>query len=419
MPQISFAIIVFLTVLSPLRALAQAPASTKTRDLLILSGGQSEERLKATSLLKVDDNGYLAYGILSVAPRARFAQPQDIVIWGRGMSGLSFFELTPLLGVFENPQTAAELRNSLLSKGSVKSRLPDGTNDRQRLEFLAGQATPLTSKTLQWQRQVALAQMRFFNLSDFDQLFEQYQKEKIFAQSPETGPTCAQMSQLLGSPVNSGSEALGWASFIKFLGDHKLSSSVLRTKISSTLEPKLIGYIRRVPSAGVTKVAGQIFVAADGAEPESIPAALEIETEESFFAKAMAGIPITLVTTLVGLGGALGGAAIGYKFFLYQQNRLRRWEVEKQFADKKVELSKKILKFFRNDYDNLRNNQDPEIDRVTEIRNTLVDEDIYAILLSEEIVSMNNICDPASNIAGSRLEALDQLLRKNFKEFMV
>jgi hypothetical protein len=389
---------------------------TKTADLLILTGGQSEQRLKATNLIQVNgQEGYLVYGIFSFVLLKNLGQPQDIVVWGRGMSGLSFFELAPLVGIFENPKSGVDLRMLLLAKGRAAQQTQSGLSDLQNLESLVSKPAPSTSKTLQWQREVALDQMRLLNISSLDDLFKRYEKQKTFAHSSWSTSKPLQLAQLFDAPTNASSEAAVLSSLVQFLGAKNSLTPVLRTKASSTMEPRIVGYVRTVSSVGVSKVAGDIFVSANGLEPQQLPATFEIELEDSLLDKLFAAIP----TTLVGLVGTFGGAVIGYKFFLYQQNRLRQFELEKKFADKKVELSKRIRALFKGDYDILRTSQDLDIEKVKQIRDVLIAEDIYAILLPAEVGKMNDICDPNKTIKGLRIDALHKVLEGNFKEFMV
>jgi len=227
-----------------------------------------------------------------------------------------------------------------------------------------------------------------------------------------------QLGELMGATPDqtaNAHDATAWSNLIKRARDKRLLSPLLHTRTSSSTEPRIIGYILILPSKEPMKLEGEIFLATNESESARIPLAVEIVGNEPFLTKLYAAIP----TTLVGLVATFGGAIIGYKFFLYQQNHLRRVEEEKRFADKKVELSKTIRALFKNDYSGLRNNQDSELERARQIRGALIDGDIYAILLWEEIQKVNNICDPNYEVPGSRLEALDRVLQDNFKEFMV
>jgi predicted RNA-binding protein len=345
--------------------------------------------------------------------RKDFGEPQEIVVWGRGMNGLEFFELTPLLGTFDNPKSAADLRTMLLTEGKAGLKTQPGATDLQNLELLSKPSNS-TSKGLQWQREIALEQMRLLKLVSFEDLFKQYEKQKAFARSSLTANP-SQMAELFDAPGNVGSESAILSNLIKFLGEKKVLNSVLRTKVSSIMEPRIVGYVRRVSSAGVSKVGGDIFVSVSGYEPEQMPTTFEIELEESLTDKLFTAVP----TTLVGLVGTFGGALIGYKFFLYQQNRLRQLELEKRFADKKVELAKKIRTLFKGDYNVLRASNDVDLEKAKQIRDVLIAEDIYAILLPEEVIKVNNICDETKTVKGQRTEALHNVLESNFREFMV
>jgi len=309
-----------LILLIVLNLFAQSPAGpnpnppvTKTSDLVILSGGQSQERLTPDQLLTIDGQKVHVIRSFSLNARPNVKLPQDFHIWSHGMGDVYFFE---------------------------------------------------------W-------------------------------------PTAIDAAKTSNNDVNA-------SQLISTLRAKGLLSPLLRVSVLSD-QPKLIGYVQRVDPASNTKVSGEILVAVPNAEPEKLPVALEVVREETLFSKMWAAFP----TTLVGLVGTLGGAVIGYKFFLYQQQRLRQMELEKKFADKKVEMSKAIRRFFKDDYDGLRNSQDADIEKVRQIRDTLIESDIYAILLPAEVQEVNKLSDRNQPVNGSRVDALHRVLEKNFAELMV
>ena len=388
--------------------------ATKTSDVLIVSGGQSEQRLTTGKLLAVDTD-YLMYGSFAITSRSPLTEPQDVAVWGQGSTGLSFFELTPLIGVFNDPKDGAALRKMLITKSD--GQINTGGDDLRQLEALVKEPGP--DKTLNWQREIALQEMKLLKEPNFESLFQRYEKQRAFAQASQIGVKSSQLSELLvDQPANARDDA-GWSNVIKLLTEKKLLTPVLHTKVSSAAEPRLICYIRRLPKEGVSKLGGEILVANNNLEPQRIPVALEIEAEESLWMKILASIPTTFVTMLFGLLGTVGGAFVGYRVFLSQQGFLQRIEREKRFSEKKVELSKKIRALFKHRYAGLRDSGDPEIDRVSQIRDALIDEDIYAILLSEDSKRVNDLCDPDYKVEGSRVNELDALLRRAFREFMV
>jgi hypothetical protein len=411
-------LIVLVIMLSPVARPTTFGAPGKTDDLLIVSGGENEKRLKAENLLPIDKGQYLIYGDFSIAARTNWVLPLELKIWSRGAGDLSFIELTPLLGVFDDPGSAADLRGALFKTENGGAQIVPEGSDRQRLESLVTKPPAKTNERLKWQRTVALEQMASFNLYTFEELFVQYEKQKAFVQGSWSTAKPSQLGDLIGATSGqtaNDDETTAWSNLMKFARDKRLLSPLLRTRISSSTEPRIIAYILMLPSKKPVKLQGEIFLATNQSESVRIPLAVEIESNELFLTKLYAAIP----TTLVGLVATFGGAIIGYKFFVYQQNHLRRMEEEKRFANKKVELSKTIRALFKNDYSGLRNNQDSELDRAQQIRGALIDEDIYAILRWEEIQKVNNICDPNYEVPGSRLEALDRILEDNFKEFMV
>lgn len=287
--------------------------AVKTSDLVIVSGGQSQERLKTEQLLTIDGKKEFVIRTFSVGARTNLTTPQELRIWSRGMGEIHFFEVPP----------------------------------------------------------------------------------------------SADPTQTFANNVNA-------SQFINMLRSKRQLTPRLHLQISPGEDSKLIGYLQRIDPAGSLKVGGEILIAANNAEAEKLPVALELAQEETIFGKMAAAIP----TTLVGLVGTLGGAMIGYKFFLFQQRRLRQIEMEKKFADKKVEMSKTIRNFFKNDYDGLRYSQDDDMQRVKQIRDTLIDTDIYAILLPEAVQELNKISDQNQPIAGSRADALHAVLQRNFAELM-
>lgn len=312
MLQLVLLIVFNLFAQSPAESKPSSPAA-KTSDLVIVSGGHSQERLKRGQLLTIDGRDGHVIRSFALSPRPNVQLPQEFHIWSRGLGDVYFFE------------------------------------------WLAG-TDPATTST-----------------------------------------NAANASQLINTLRSRG-----------------LLTQILHVNISSVDPPKLIGYIQRVDPDSA-KVGGEILIAAKNAEPKELPVGVEVAQEESLFSKMWAAIP----TTLIGLVGTLGGAVIGYKFFLYQQDRLRRIELEKKFADKKVEMSKAIRKFFKDDYDGLRNSQDADIEKVRQIRDTLIETNIYAILLPEEVQQVNKLSDQNQSIRGSRVDALHRVLERNFAELMV
>jgi len=309
-----------LILLLAFNLFAQAPAESKpslpvvkTSDLVIVSGGQSHERIKPDQLLTIEgQKGYIIRSF-SLNSRANVNMPQDFHIWSRGMGDVYFFEW------------------------------PAATDPAK---------------------------------------------------------------------TNNDANASHLISALRLNG---LLSPLLRVNVLSD-QPKLIGYLQRVDAANNGRVGGEIVIAAKNAEPQTLPVELEVaQEEETLLSKMWAAVP----TTLVGLVGTLGGAVIGYKFFLYQQRRLHQTELEKKFADKKVEMSKAIRKFFKDDYDGLRHSQDDDIEKVRQIRDTLIETDIYAILLPEEVQDVNKLSDRSQPVKGSRVDALHRVLEKNFAELMV
>ncbi|HKR61100.1 MAG TPA: hypothetical protein VJS64_15375 [Pyrinomonadaceae bacterium] len=412
-------LLVLLVILSSLAPLTTTTATSgKTNDLLIVSGGQNERRIKAESLLQLDTGEYLVFGDFSIVSRGKSAVPLEVTIWSRGAGEFAFIELTPLLSVFDDPKSASDLRNALLTTDKGAAKVVKDSSDRERLESLLSKAAAGTSEKLRLQRTTALERMRSSNLSSFEQLFAQYEKQKEFATGAWMTPKPSQLGELIGVTPDPGANAddgAAWSKFIRLARERQLVSPLLHTWISSSTEPRVIGYVLMPPGKETMKLGGEIFLATNESEPERIPVALEIHTAEPFLQKVYAVIP----TTLVGLVATFGGAFIGYKFFQFQQHDLRRIEEEKKFADRKVELSKSIRSLFKNDYSGLRNSQDSELDRAKQIRDALIDGDIYSILLWKEVERINNICDPNYAVPGSRLEALDKVLEDNFKEFMV
>jgi len=414
-------VLICLLLLQPLlRAASPPPTPTKTSEVLVVAGGPTEEQVKPKRFVETSGaDSYLSYGSFSLMSRQPIDEPHEVVIWSRYAAGLSFFELTPLIGVFGDIHNVEDLRLTLLGPTPDKAKTTGSLDDQQRLQALVDKNDARESKSVRWQRQVALQEMTRFDIRDLNGLFARYWRQKEFARTTSTHLSASQLIQLFEIPDAGRDEAARWTSFVKFLNDKNLSTPILRTKILSGSETRLFGYIRWIVKEDVTKAGGEILVAANSLEPETITATLDIQYEPSFFTRALDLIPTTLITTLIGLVGTLGGATIGYKFFLYQQDRLRQMELEKKFADKKIELAKQIRMFFTDNYENLRNSEDEDVEKVRQIRMTLIDKDIYPILLTAEIAKLNAICDPKCAIGGTRIEALHQLLERNFAEFMV
>src|SRR5882724_6148884 len=100
-------LILLVIMLSPVARLTTVAAPGKTEDLLIVSGGENQKQLKAESLLQIDKGEYLIFGDFAIASRTNWVLPLELKIWSRGAGDVSFIELTPLLGVFDDPRSAA------------------------------------------------------------------------------------------------------------------------------------------------------------------------------------------------------------------------------------------------------------------------------------------------------------------------
>ena len=192
-------LIVLLIMLSPVALLITAAAALgKTDDLLIVSGGENEKRLKSENLLQIEKDEYLIYGDFSIASRADWALPLELKIWSRGTGEVSFIDLTPLVGVFDGPRSPADLGNVLFKTEKGSAQFAPESTDRQRLESLVSEPPDRTNERLRWQRRVALEQMQRFNLSTSPNCLRNTKSRKPLRRVPGQLPSLGNSGNSLG-----------------------------------------------------------------------------------------------------------------------------------------------------------------------------------------------------------------------------
>ena len=188
---------------------------------------------------------------------------------------------------------------------------------------------------------------------------------------------------------------------LKDAGNLKREFSV---DFSAKAREREIGYIVRTPEPGPARSSAQIVIAIPGADPETLPIAMEVAQPAAFWQNPA-------YTTIF-------GAVIGYGFFILQQRYARAAEAKKKFEEKKIEKATELWKFFHNTYPPLKNDQNlSELDRVRNVRRTLLDESVYSLLPLDLARQLNDLCD-AKMVSKSPLAELDRQFRSAFPEFM-
>ena len=175
-------------------------------------------------------------------------------------------------------------------------------------------------------------------------------------------------------------------------------------EFSANVRERKIGYIVRTPEPGPLRSSAQIVITVPGAEPEILSVAMEVAEPVAFWRDPV----------FTGFSGAL----IGFGFFVLQQRYTRKAEAQKQFEEKKIEKAAELWKFFHNTYRPLVEDSNlSELERVRNVRKTLLDENIYSLLPLDLARELNALCD-AQTVFGSPLTKLDKRFRKTFPEFM-
>jgi hypothetical protein len=169
-----------------------------------------------------------------------------------------------------------------------------------------------------------------------------------------------------------------------------------------------IDYYLRVPDPGPPHSTAQLVIAVPGAEPETLPISLDVAESQPFWRDPV-------LTTLL---SALTGAAIGLLSFHWQQRFTRKADALKRFEERKVEKSTELWDFFQSTYLPLVNDaQLTELERVINIRRSLLGGRLYPLLPLDVVTGLNRLCD-AKSISTTRLADLNAILRGAFEEFM-
>jgi len=204
-----------------------------------------------------------------------------------------------------------------------------------------------------------------------------------------------------------------WASILISLKSDKKGGPVYRTDIVNSNAPQYLGYLIRVPAGTSDKAAAKIFVGVEGAEPEEIP--ISIEVVQNSLWPVLPTLTASLAGTVV---GAVVGALIGMATFRWQQKVQQKQEQSKHFYERKVENSTKLWRFFQETYPVLVSGHGrSDLERVQDVRKTMLEEGVYAILLPETAAKVNRFCDGTMD-STERVNALREALREYFPEFM-
>jgi hypothetical protein len=186
--------------------------------------------------------------------------------------------------------------------------------------------------------------------------------------------------------------------------------SSLRFEMTSTMK---VAYGVCFPAEKFEKAQGEIIVAVDDADPERF--SVSFERQEGFFESPLANA--LLSPALAAIGGIVAGTVIGYLGFVAQQRYLRKLEQMKAFRERKLQAIRKLRNFFKDTYPIYRNpKQDDELVKVKELREILIESDVYALMAPDEIGKLNQICD--AKFKTSRLDQFDRLMAENFSEFL-
>jgi hypothetical protein len=410
----------------------------------VISIERSAEKWKEEDYHEIEKGDwYFAWGTISMTPRAPLASPREVTLWGQGAGYIEFFELPRLGELFEGVKDASDLRKKILTMTPEQILSMQGLTDQQKLERLVNDSVPKPARTKRSQqdaeednevmlkRRSALARMELFGIADLDKLWELYRDKQSFIPiSWQRHPDVQQFRAALrpdrfqlpaaNASSNPSIDSKDWATFIEELREKKLLVPLLRTKLFNS-ETETVGYVVRLPRKPGNKIAGGILIAANDAEPEKLSFALEVE-DEDWALGSWKKLFNAFFATFSGVVLAVISAIIGYSVFRRQQNKVREEEEREKFQDRKIEHSERLWQFFndKGNYTKHLNGSGTDQEVVRSLRRALIEKSVYAILPRDEIQSLTQICDgPAPSGGVSRTKALDSLLRRNFREFMI
>lgn len=416
---------------------------TKTGNALIISSGRMAAAWPEQTYVQINDaNWYFALGSISITLREPHKSPMEITLWGRGFDDIAFFELPMPTQVLADARSADDIRKKLLAHSPKEEKIiEDASFDIEKLQKLVAQdllagtvdVAPTEMRTphvdapnaeLQEQRQVALITLRALKLQSFDQLWTLYDGQQHVNYQPWTYPLSPYLLVHALDPSELPSNTLNaWPRLLAQLNDKKLLAPVLRTRIFSHSRIRTIGYLVRLSNDNTTKKAeGEILVAAKSSEPEKMSISLDIERESLVFSsliKFLNSFFPTLTTVLT----TLFGAWLGLKVFRAQQRKLHEIAEDKKFEERKYENADILISFFNEQSGNYKDHRDStrrDADKAKIIRLALIQKGIYRLLPEAEKQRLTAICDAPEPPPGmTRTIAVDQLVQKNFSEFIV
>jgi hypothetical protein len=414
---------------------------TKTGNILIVSSGRMATAWPEQSSVKISAaSWYFALGTISITLRESHQSPMEVAIWGRGFDDIAFFELPLPAQVLADAHSVDEIRKRLLVQSPMEEKAIEGARtDLEKLQKLVAQAglAPGVAATktsvgapdaeLQEQRQVALNTLRALGLQSLDQLWALHGGQQDVSHQPWAHPLSPSLLAQTLDPKGHMTTLLNgqdaWPQLLEQLNAKQLLTPVLRTTIFSPARIRTIGYLVRLPNDNVTKKAeGEILVAAKGSEPEKLGITLEIERESLAFGSLVRFLN-SFFPTLTTVFTTLVGVWIGFAVFQLQQRKLREIEEDKKFEERKFNNADLLTGFFDERVGNYRDHREAnreDADKAKTIRLALIEKGIYRLLPEAEKQRLTAICDgPEPPPDLTRTDAIDQLLRKNFREFIV
>jgi len=199
-----------------------------------------------------------------------------------------------------------------------------------------------------------------------------------------------------------------WTQIVKNLWAAGKVAPMKSVKLSPGPTPQEVGYIVRMAEPGPSHSSAEMIIAIPGAEPEMLPITMEVSEAQPFWRDPV----------FATLFGAFSGAAIGFGVFVLQQTYSRKAEARKRFEERKIEKATQLWNFFQVTYPPLVNDASlSELERIRNVRKTLLDESIYPLLPLDVANRLNRLSDANSKLS-PHISDMDALLRSTFAEFM-
>ena len=379
-------------------ALVTRADSPKTSDLVTYGGGRSDWSLNSQDRVRIGGaESYIRLGVLVFIPNAKATLPLAITVSSRGLAGVAFFEVAPLVDALPSADNA-EIRKAL---GLRAERDIAGLD-----ALLKVPAKPL----LQKRRRVIREQMMLFGEKMIAGLPNLYvQQRSIAAMDLSDKPVL--IPGLFPKKRDDPSIPEISDAVLASLMTNRLLRPVLTTFALSCNSPHYIGYVVRAPGNLTAPASAEIRLSAGNAPAETL-LTISLTPQKSW----MEGDVVKfLAPPFFAAFGTLLGAVLGFRYFLRQQLVQQNQYLRQKFYERKYER-REALEEFEKTYQTLIGNS--ETNRPSNIRQLLLDERIYTILDPKQVDELNSIFTGRKTKESDCMTAVDKFLRQNFPEFL-